>query len=290
MTEALERTFGETTISRWVRLQRITWSSDHGSKASRIAIEKGNEQVHAFDVNTSDLGTILQDALALQADELPQGAHAFRLVSYDEKGLQLSELNQTVRGRNKDASAAGNEAITQARAAAMNVSNAAAATLVLRTELEREQARNNDLVENQALLIDKLNEMHSSNFEAQLRLLEFNRRMDRSDKFYEAMSGLLVPLGHLVIEKFGPQLLKMQPAEIFEKAKAVMSAANTEGEPNATGPTQERTNEPSPRVPEPGQEVLSRSPERGPTRDSGNPPRKRGAKAPKQPTRKGKRP
>lgn len=272
--------FPENSIARWVRLQRMTWSSDHESKASRVAVEKGDEQIHSFDVNTNDLPAMLQDALALQADELPPGTHAFRLVSYDEKGQQLSALNQTIRGKNKDAGTAGTEAITQARAAAMNVSNAAQATLVLRTELEREQARNNDLVENQALLIDKLNEAHSENFESQLRFAEFTRRMERMDKLYEAMSGLLVPLGHIVIEKFGPKLLAMQPGEILEKAKAVLSSNSTEGDPNATpGPAAKPANESVPGVPEPGQAVLPQPAQSRAKGNGRNSPRKRRPKA-----------
>jgi hypothetical protein len=257
------------TLSRWVRLQRITWSCEQGSKAEKIVIERDGDRVHEFAVGTPDLANVLADALALQAEELPTGAHSFRLVAYDGSNVQLSELHQTVRGRSKEAASASNEAVTVARAAAMNVSNAAAATQLLRAELEREMQRNNDLVENQALLLDKLNEMQTQNFEAQLRLETFHREQDRKDKFSEAMSQLLVPMGTLLIEKFGPKLLQMQPAEILEKAKAVLDTSKKE-ETHVDGSSAQPVVSVVPAVHEPGQGTIQSGPETGPARDCGN--------------------
>lgn len=271
-----------TTLARWIRLQRITWQSDSGSKAVRVALEREGEKIHEFEMATPELAAVLHDAMQLQADELPTGAHQFRVVAYDEKGLQLSELPQTVRGRSKEATSAANEAITHARASAMNVSNAAAATQLLRTELEREFARNNDLTEDKALLIDKIQELVTQNFDAQLRLAEFNRKMERTDKLYDALTTIFVPLGTLVVEKYGPKLLAMQPSEILDKGKAVLAKLNekdqpTEGEPNVPEPTAQPDSHPVPVVPEPEQGRVPQPVEGGAQGSDGNVSRERGA-------------
>lgn len=272
-----------TSLARWVRLQSITWQADSGSKASRIAIERDGEKIHEFEVATPGLAAVLHDALELQADELPTGAHQFRVVAYDSNGGQLSELPQTVRGRSKEATSAANEAITNARASAMNVSTAAAAAQLLRGELDREFARNNDLTEDKALLIDKIQELVTQNFDAQLRLAEFNRKMERTDKLYDALTTIFVPLGTMVMEKYGPKLLAMQPSEILDKGKAVLAKLNekepTKGEPNE--PTPEPDNKPLPVIPQPEQGRLPPAGETGPTGSDGDVSRERGPTAPR---------
>jgi len=286
------------SIARWVRLQKLTWNSDLGSKTASIAIESNDgAKVHEFDVTLTDLPLVLSDALQLQADELPQGTHPYRLVAYDDKHVQLSELHQTVRGRCKDATSVGNEQITQARAASMNVNNASSAAALLRQENERLSARNNDHIENEALLIDKLNEMQAANFNAQLTLEEAHRRWERQDKMLEGVTQLLVPLGALFIEKYGPQLLKLSTPEVQTAKTALVNAVAPrtteppadESDANVNRPPGEPHNEPTPRVPEPRQEALRASPEDGPTRDRGNDTRERRTKAAKPTTSKRKR-
>lgn len=268
------------SIARWVRLQKLTWNSDLGSKAASIAIESHEgAKVHEFDVTLSDLPLILSDALQLQAEELPKGSHAFRLVAYDDKHVQLSELHQTIKGRSADASNPGNEQITQARAASMNVNNAASAAALLRQENERLSARNNDHVENEAMLIDKLNEMQASNFAAQLTLEESHRRWERQDKMLEGITQLLVPLGTLFIQKYGPQLLNLSSPEVETAKTALVNAVApqvpeqqpaTEGATNGPRPTSEPIDAPIPSVPEPGQEALRTSVEERSTGNRGN--------------------
>lgn len=288
------------SIARWVRLQKLTWNSDLGTKTASIAIESNDgAKVHEFDVGLTDLPLVLSDALQLQADELPQGAHPYRLVAYDDKHVQLSELHQTVRGRCKDATSVGNEQITQARAASMNVNNASSAAALLRQENERLSARNNDHIENEAMLIDKLNEMQAANFSAQLTLEEAHRRWERQDKMLEGMTQLLIPLGALFIEKYGPQLLKFSPPEV-ETAKSALTNAvaprppeqpqqPTEGATDGPRPPSQSDNQPAPSVPEPRQEALRTSIEERPEGNSGTHPRKRRPKAAQPTTSKRKR-
>jgi hypothetical protein len=286
------------SIARWVRLQKLTWNSDLGSKTTSIAIESSDgAKVHEFDVSLTDLPLILSDALQLQADELPQGSHPYRLVAYDDKHVQLSELHQTIRGRCKDATSVGNEQITQARAASMNVNNASSAAALLRQENERLSARNNDHIENEAMLIDKLNEMQAANFSAQLTLEEAHRRWERQDKMLEGVTQLLVPLGTLFIEKFGPQLLKLSTPEV-DAAKTALSNAVAlqpeppqpkEGEPDGLRPTSEPNHEPSPSVPEPRQEALRGSAQERVAGNGGDDSRKRRSETAKSTTSKRKR-
>lgn len=286
------------SIGRWVRLQKLTWNSDLGTKAVSIAIESNDgAKVHEFDVALTDLPLILSDALQLQADELPQGSHPYRLVAYDDKHVQLSELHQTIRGRCKDATSVGNEQITQARAASMNVNNASSAAALLRQENERLTARNNDHIENEAMLIDKLNEMQAANFSVQLPLEEAHRRWERQDKMLQGVTQLLVPLGTLFIEKYGPQLLKLSTPEVDTAKTALTNAVAprppeqpqaTEEAPDAPRPPSQPDNEPNPCVPEPRQEALRASSQERTAGDSRNNSRKRRPKTAKSTTTKRK--
>lgn len=248
-------------VDRWLTLQRVTWQADEGAKATRVVmLDRDNEQVAEFALTTPNLSTVIGDVLDMQADELPHGAHSFRLVAYDDQKKQLGELRQTIRGRNKDATSAAQEAISRENAAAKSLSNSA--------EVQRQQhALNQQLVEhldnerdNTNQLLDALRQIKDSNFESELRLREFDKRQERIDQALEVVGDLLKLVAPVLIQKFLPGMpipglpsQQQSPQEPTEQPQS--------------GTTEKPADTPSASVAQPGSEVLHGSAE---SRGKGN--------------------
>jgi hypothetical protein len=234
----------------------------------------------------------------MQADELPKGAHQFRVVAYDPTGKQLAELPQTVQGRSKDASTAGSNAIAAQRANHMAVDTLVLANTVTQQQLSQVAASNSDLHDDVTQLISTVNDLRLSNEDMLLKRLEFEDKMAHKAKVFEAIEGaigqLLVPIGTLVIQKYGPQLLGMTVEDLQKLAPPVPKPADPE--PPAESPTNVGTVAPTeepvdsivPVVPESGQGTLPPNTQGGSQRNNRLLPRKRGPKAPTTKTTKRK--
>ena len=291
---------GDTTrLERWVALQKKTWDCDHGARAARITIERGDEVVQGFAADVDELGRALEDALAMQADELTVGAHQFRIVAYGPDGKQLAELPQTVKGRNKDATTAGSAAIASARANHMSVDTMSFVLEKTRQELDQVANRNGDLHDDIQALIGTVNDLRLSNEEMLLRRLEFEEKLQHKAKVYEAIEGaigqLLVPIGTLLINKYGSSLLGVSKDDLQKVAAAlpktdVETETPKEDEPNVgTIAASEKPTDPVvPVVVEPGQGTLPPDTQGRRTGNRGAIPRKRGPTAPRPKTTKRK--
>ena len=222
----------ETRVSKWLRMQSVTWHCDEGATAARIVLETSSgEQVQQWPSDLKDLEQIVEDCIAMQADELPQGAHGYRLVAYSEKNQQLGELPQTIRGRSKDATSAAAEHLQMQKALALEIANMARIGELRNQEFEAQQRRLNDQYDNVGLLLDRNAENASVNFDASLRLKEFDKKQERLDMVYAMFTTVATPLLTMAVEKFGPKLLSMKPSEIIDKVKDSFSA-----EPDPTAP------------------------------------------------------
>ena len=212
-----------TRLEQWVRLQRKTWDVDAQARASRITVERGHDEVvQSFPAELEDLGRCIQDCLNTQAEELPAGAHQFRAVSYDPTGKQLGELPQTVKGRNKDATAAGQQALSNQRANAMAVDSLSFVLDKFRVEMEQQSNRLGDLFDDVTALSSSNAEMRLSNEEAMLRRLEFERRQERWDKIFDAVGSIATMVVPPLVEKFAPKLLGMTSEDMVKKAAAAL--------------------------------------------------------------------
>ena len=300
---------GDTTrLERWVTLQQKTWDIDEGSKASRIAVERPEgELVQSFNTDLPELGRVLQDCLDMQAGELPAGtSHRFRIVAYDPASKQLAELPQTVRGMSKDASSANQHQLTQSRAHHQDIDTMSFVLDKTTAQLEQTCTRLGELFDDCTQLSDSNASMRLNNEELMLRRLEFERRMARHDKIFEALGELMVPVGTIILEKLGPKLLGATPGEMISKVSGALGKLNEQKAATPEAPSnveQSADSKPSdalgPVVPEPRPRALPANRPKGrggPGRNtkggaSGNVrpiPRERGPKAPHTKTKKRK--
>ena len=265
-----------TRLERWVAIQQKTWMVDEGTRASRIAVERpGGEQVQSFHSELPELGRALQDCLDLQAEELPAGtSHQFRIVSYDPAGKQLSEVPQTIRGKSKDASQANQHQLQQSRAHHQDIDTMSFVLDKTTASLEQAMTRVGDLFDDVTQLTESNTVMRLNNEEAQLRRLEFERRMARHDKVFEAIGELIAPIGMIVLEKLGPKLLGATPGEMLTKVttalEAVKETKQAEGTPNGE-PTDSKPSDPlGAVVPEPRPRTLPANRKAGRASSGGN--------------------
>jgi hypothetical protein len=285
----------DTRLEKWVSLQKKTWDVDEGSKASRIAIEhSGGELIQNFTTDLDELGRAIQDCLDMQAQELPAGtSHQFRVVSYDPAGKQLAELPQTVRGLSKDASSANQHALQQSRAHHQDVSTMAFVLDKTTSQLEQTCNRLGDLFDDCTQLAESNAMMRLNNEESQLRRLEFERRMDRNDKLFEALGNIGTLVIPAIIEKLGPKFLGATPGEMLGKVSSALEKLNEPAPPATSEGTAlhgERSGTPTEpvdsivsKLPEPRQGSISRSVE---GRGAGNRRLVPGKRGPKSPTTK----
>lgn len=292
----------DTRLEKWVSLQKKTWDVDEGSKASRIAIEhSGGELIQNFTTDLDELGRAIQDCLDMQAQELPAGtSHQFRVVSYDPAGKQLAELPQTVRGLSKDASSANQHALQQSRAHHQDVSTMSFVLDKTTSQLEQTCNRLGDLFDDCTQLAESNAMMRLNNEESQLRRLEFERRMERNDKLFEALSNIGTLVIPAIIEKLGPKFLGASPGEMLGKVSSALDKLNeTAPAPPVThegtaqhgeriGTTTEPVDSVVPKLPKPRQGSVSRSVAGRGTGNRRPVPRKRGPQSPTTKTTKRK--
>jgi hypothetical protein len=245
----------DTRLERWVTMQLRVLDSDgeHVSKAVRFTIERRDGDLLAeFPADLPNLATVIRDALQLQGDELPQGSHQFRVVAYNEQKKQVSELPQTVKGTNRDATAAAHEAIQLQRASSMAIHNMEFAATHLRTEFDLLRQRYDDTVEDRSLLLDTLNELRTANFTQQLELTRFNKTQERLDKMVEAIGGLVTLAAPMLLKKFAPEL-----AGEMSAAVARITAPQPEANPNEQPAPTEPVSATSAELPESRQVAVS---------------------------------
>jgi len=205
-------------VNKWVDAQRTVWDSDQGLRAELITLETpSGDSIGSWPVDLPNLGDAINQAIDLQASELPKGAHRFRLVSYADRARknQLTELPQTIRGRSGDASAAHAEAIAMQRATAMaisNLENTLGITMRLNEELEK---RLGDRTEDFSLTYDKLIQANGENFDQKIRWSEHESKTRRSEQMLE----MLTPLVTMAISKFGPMLMRMNANDLANMQK-----------------------------------------------------------------------
>lgn len=252
----------DSRLGRWVSLQSrlLQGDNDNLSKPVRFTIErKDGEVINEFPADLENLPQVMTDALLLQGEELPQGSHQFRVVAYDAEKKQLSELPQTIKGSNRDATAAAHEAIQLQRASSMALHNMDFAATHLRSEFDGLRQRYDDVVEDRSLLLDTLNELRTSNFSQQLELQRFTKSQERLDKIVEAMGGIVTLAAPMLLKKFAPELAGDMVGVIQQLKQAPPPEAKPDEQPTAVEPA-------SPAgaiVPKPRQAALPRSPKRG---------------------------
>jgi len=223
----------DSKIARWVRMQRVTWQCDESAMAARIVLEThSGEQVAEWPTHLEELEQVIEDAVGMYADELPQGPHAYRLVAYSSDKRQLSELPQTIRGRSKDASTAASDALQLQKATALFISNVTSWASLARGEADKQQARLDDAQDNTSQLLDLANQLRGHNLEAELRLRQFEEEQKRKDQRQEAFISIITPLATMAVEKYGPKLLSMSPTDILEKSKAFLGSTPAEPAPS----------------------------------------------------------
>lgn len=200
-------------LATWIEFQQKTWQSDSGSKAKTIILKRRNTDdiVCTFPADAENLASMVQTALSMQADELPKGSHGFVCIALDDKGAQLSELPQTVKGLSKDATNAAQEHIAMQNAAAKALANLDFANQVMNRQLAQVSEKLGSEVEDKFAVLNKLVEERGSNFESQLVLEKFLRSQQRIDTIIENLAPAFNILAQWAAEKIiatNPDLLK----------------------------------------------------------------------------------
>lgn len=193
----------EDHLSTWIEFQQKTWQADSGSKAKTIVVKRKNtdDVVCTFPADAENLASMIRIALQMQADELPKGSHSFTCLALDDKGAQLSELPQTVKGMSKDATNAAQEQVALQNAAAKALGNLDFANQVMSRQLAQMAEKLSAEVEDKFAVLNRLVEEQGSNFESQLALQRFLRREQRIDTLIDNLAPALGILANWAAEK-----------------------------------------------------------------------------------------
>ena len=242
-------------ITAWVAMQKVVWHGDTSSKASLITLKKrgSDDCIFRCPADAENLAEMIKQALRMQADELPKGSHGFVLIASDENGVQLSELPQTVKGCNGEATSAAQEQLALANANAKALGNLDTVNQILQRNAEQLSEKVASSLEDKFAVLDELVRQRGTNFMNELELAKFNRSQARLDTLVQALAPAVTLLSTWAAEK----LLAANP-NIIGKL----------GGDNATSPaTKEPVDSASPSVAEPRQEAV---PPNGQGRGKGN--------------------
>lgn len=113
-------------LANWVRMQQRL--VDDGTKATHIhlIVKDGIDETTwaIWPIATEKLAWEIQESLTALGQEISTGKHPAKLVALDHNGRQLGLLPQSIHGSAGAKTSAANEAVTHARATAMNVATA----------------------------------------------------------------------------------------------------------------------------------------------------------------------
>jgi hypothetical protein len=226
----------EDRVTFWVEMQQKVWHGDTNSKASFITLKRRNsdEIIFRCPVDAENIPTIIKQFLQMQAEELPKGSHAFVLVATDEAGMQLSELPQTVKGSNHEASTAAQEQLALQNATAKGLANLDAVNQILQRNAEQLAEKLGAALEDKFAVLDELVGQRGTNFVAQLELSKFNRNQERLDLLVQNLAPALGVLATFAAEKVlaaNPDLLKKMGA------KQNVGSATTEKPADSASPS-----------------------------------------------------
>jgi hypothetical protein len=200
-------------ITFWVEMQQKVWHGDTQSKASFITLKRRNsdEIIFRCPIDAENIPSMFKQFLQMQAEELPKGSHAFVLIASDETGTQLSELPQTVKGSNHEASSAAQEQLALQNATAKGLANLDAVNQILQRNAEQLAEKLGSALEDKFAVLDELVGQRGTNFVAQLDLAKFNRNQERMDILIQNLAPALGVLANWAAEKAlasNPDLLK----------------------------------------------------------------------------------
>jgi hypothetical protein len=216
-------------LAQWVEFQCKTYDVESSAVAASITIERvTGERVGEWPISMGKeaLTAELEQMMEMQRQELPRGSYTYKLVAYDEKRAQLSELPQTIRGANTDAATGSIDRISDQRAVHQMLTNyqqasdyALQAASQLSTQLGEER-------ENCNLLLEKLREASNSNLEASMSMMKLTKRFEREDQIIEAVMPAVGALLQAAVESKGKDWIEKLLAP--SPAKADTQNAKTE--------------------------------------------------------------
>lgn len=205
-------------ISTYIQMQLKTVMD--GQAPCTVCLERATgERVGEWPATMGEgLAPEVEAFIQLQAQELPRGQHSYRLVFYDEKRQQLSELPQTVRGQNTDAVIGAGNRLEDQKAVHQMLANYDQSSQHLLTIVDQAFHQLGDERENCNLLLEKLREATATNLDAQMSMLKLQKKFEREDEILAQVVPAVGMLLQCVVEAKGKDwmaslLAKSLPSE-----------------------------------------------------------------------------
>lgn len=208
-------------LANWVRNQQRLVCD--GIKASHIRLEGPDETTWAtWSCETENLPDVIAQALIDFSEEVSKGSHGARLIACTSNGKQLGMLPQTITGNAAKTHSRAQEAVTNARATAMNVSTAQSQLDSMARRAEAAEERSFQMMTHFFRMTEVVTNMQRASVEEDGRRLEAAARADA-----------MVRIGGAVAEHAGP-LMALLTNFVAQKIDQGGADAPTRTEPDHT--------------------------------------------------------
>ena len=168
-------------IENWIQAQRRMVGPDAVCVATVMLIGPDGDAWGTWPIDQEELTKEIQALIDVQGEERPSGVYPCKLVGLDEHKNQIALLPIRIHGRAAGAIGQGGEAISMQRATGLAVGTLEQVIMTQGNHVETLAKMNESLIEDRAILLEEFNKQQSVNLDVELRMREWERRMQRED-------------------------------------------------------------------------------------------------------------
>lgn len=216
-------------IANWLGSQQklVEVSGRHAERVTLLGPDEKPWGV--WDIKSENLKDQVEQTIIGLQEALPNGKHRGQLVIYDNKGDQWAAYPVVLPGRNTNAATAGQEARALQQATSIAIGNLEAIVVVYRNLVDSLTQQNELLREDNATLIETIQEFQTNNVEVELQIREHEERKDRLDKLAEQVA----PVIQMLASKFGEKVIAR--AVLAQEKKEAKNGERKDGGSGSNG-------------------------------------------------------